>query len=297
MTNAITGTTQNFGRPYLTLQEYKNAPTAIDIDNLVFNSIDPDAQDTELANVIGRASSWIDTHCNQILAATTETEQQRGRYRPDGTIIFHPRYAPIVALTALAFGSNPNELISVADVSQAWLEDEQVVYPYGYLGTNWTSQGPLSFAFPAYPSAPLFLRYTYVNGYANSVTVTAAQGASTLTVDSGVGFYAGLTLKIYDGLNAENVTVASNYTFGSTSVPLTSPLLYTHDAGVSISALPPAIKQAAILVTTSFLKMRGDNSLVMAVGTQPSQANIGNQNIAEELTMAMELLRPYRRIR
>jgi hypothetical protein len=77
--NAINPTTQQFSIPYLTTQEYRNAPTAIDIDNLVFNSQDPEAQDNELANVIARASSWVDTYCNQILGATYETETQRSR--------------------------------------------------------------------------------------------------------------------------------------------------------------------------------------------------------------------------
>ena len=72
MANGYTGTTQQFSTPYLTLGEYKSAPTAIDIDNLVFNSQDPDVQDSELTNVIARASSWIDTFCNQVLAATNE---------------------------------------------------------------------------------------------------------------------------------------------------------------------------------------------------------------------------------
>jgi hypothetical protein len=88
MANAYTHTTEAFSTPYLTLGEFKNAPTSIDIDNLVFNSQDPDTQDSELVNVIARASSWIDTFCNQVLAATTESEQQRSRWVPsDGSII------------------------------------------------------------------------------------------------------------------------------------------------------------------------------------------------------------------
>jgi hypothetical protein len=63
--NAINPTTQQGSTSYLTNNEYRNAPTAIDIDNLVFNSTDPDVQESELANVISRASSWVDTYCNQ----------------------------------------------------------------------------------------------------------------------------------------------------------------------------------------------------------------------------------------
>ena len=40
MASAINPTTQQFSTPYLTANEYRNAPTAIDIDNLVFNSTD-----------------------------------------------------------------------------------------------------------------------------------------------------------------------------------------------------------------------------------------------------------------
>lgn len=297
MSEAINSTTNNFGTPYLTLAEYKNAPTNIDIDNLVYNSIDPLAQDTELSNVIARASSWIDTYCNQILGATKETETQRNRIRNDGTIRFHPRYNPIVALTALAFGTNPDFLTQVPDCSVCWLENQQVIFPFGTQSYNQSGTGPVVFGSSNYSGAEVFLKYTYINGYANTLIAVAEQLATSLTVVDGTGITAGQTLKIYSGMNAETVTVANTYVFGSETVPLTKPLLYTHTAGTSISALPPAIKEAAILVTTSFLKVRGDNSMVMSVGSTPGQAVEGAQNIGTELALAQELLKPYRRIR
>ena len=104
-------------------------------------------------------------------------------------------------------------------------------------------------------------------------------------------------IKIYDGFSSEFVTVDHTYTFGSTTVPLVSALAYDHANGVSISALPPAIKEAAILVTTSMLKVRGDNSMVMSVASRASQAAPGSQGIGSELKIAMDLLSPYRRIR
>jgi|688.fasta_scaffold99525_4 hypothetical protein len=297
--NAINPTTQQFSIPYLTTTEYRNAPTAIDIDNLVFNTIDPEAQDNELANVIARASSWVDTYCNQVLGATYETETQRSRISPDGTIKFHPRYSPIIALTDFWYGNPSTNLYQAQDCSVAWLENSQVIFPYANLSTTFTSQGPIQFGFPSTQGQVVYLKYTYVNGFPNDLIVTAVQGASTLTVQTGVGITAGNHLKIYDGIYSENVTVASNYVFGSTTVPLTSPLLYSHSAGVSISALPPAIKEAAILATTAMLKVRGDNSLTMAVGTLPSQATTPQvqASINDDMSMAMALLAPYRRIR
>jgi hypothetical protein len=297
MATAITPITQQFSKPYLTLDEFKNAPTAIDIDNLVFNSTDPDVQDSELTNVITRASSWIDTYCNQILSATTETEQQRTRVRPDGTLRWHPNNAPIIAVTAISYGVDPNNLAVCQDPSVCWLEAQQVIFPYSTIGLSYSSQGPLGLGFPSTPQQEVFLRYTYVNGYVNTVIVSATAAASSLTVINATGITAGQQLKIYDGMNSENVTVASTYTFGSLTVPLVSPLVYSHSANVSISALPAAIKEAAILVTTAMLKVRGDNAMVMAVTSAPSVIAPEAQHIGSDMDLAMNLLKPYRRIR
>lgn len=297
--NAINPTTQQFSTPYLTTLEYRNAPTAIDLDNLVFNSTDPDVQDSELANVIARASSWIDTYCNQVLGATQETETQRARIASDGTIKFHPRYNPVIALTDFWYGNPSTNLIQASDCSVAWIENQEIIFPYASLSTTLTSQGPIQFGFPSTSGQVVYLKYTYVNGYPNTLIATAVAGQSTLTVTSGTGITAGDQLKIYDGMNSENVTVASNYVFGSNTVPLNTPLLYSHAAGISISALPPAIKEAAILVTTAMLKVRGDNSLTMAVGTLPNQASAPQvqASIGDDMAMAQSLLAPYRRIR
>ena len=299
MADGINPTTQQFSIPYITTDEYRSAPTAIDIDNLVFNSIDPDVQNSELANVIARASSWVDTYCNQILGATSNTETQRSRISPDGTIKFHPNYNPVIALTDFWYGNPSTNLIQAQDCSVAWIENQQIIFPYASASSLITSQGPLQFGFPSTSGAVVYLKYTYVNGYPNTLIGTATAGASSLTVTSGIGITQGDTLKIYDGMYSENVTVSTSYVFGSNTVPLTSPLLYSHNTGVSISALPPAVKEATILATTAMLKVRGDSSLTMAVGTLPSQTSTPQlqANIQDDMSMAMALLAPYRRIR
>jgi len=297
MSNAYTGTTHQFSTPYLTLDEFKSAPTAIDISNLVFNSQDPDVQDAELTNVIARASSWVDTWCNQVLAATYEQEQQRTRISSDGTIRFHPRYSPIIALTSFQYGNPSTSLQTLGDCSTSWIEDSQIIVNYASLSTTFSSQGPLQFGFPTSPRVETFIKYTYVAGYANTLINTATAGQFTLTVKDATGILAGNMLKIYDGMNSENVMVASTYTFGSTTVPLVSPLGYDHATGVSISALPPAIKEATILVTTAFLKVRGDSSMTMAISTSASHGVPGADKLSDEIALAKELLQPYRRVR
>jgi hypothetical protein len=147
------------------------------------------------------------------------------------------------------------------------------------------------------PRQQVFTEYTYVSGFVNTTIATATAGATSLTVTDGTGIIAGQPYRIYDGSKSERITVASTYTNGSTTVPLTSALAYTHAAGVAIGNLPNAIKQACILVTTAFLKVRGDNSMTMNLTTQPT-VNVGNTNrYSGDIALALDMVNKYRRIR
>jgi len=61
--------------------------------------------------------------------------------------------------------------------------------------------------------------------------------------------------------------------------------------------LPPAIKQAAILITTAFLKVRGDSSMTMMVTTQPTMSTPGADKFSSEMTAAADILNTYARVR
>lgn len=296
MTTAISPIKRQQTQPYLTLTEFKNAPTALDYGNLVVGG-NQAAQDAELSNAILRASSWIDQYCNQIIGATNDVEQQRVRLRSDGTLAIHPKYFPVVALTALSFGPTPNNLQAVSDCSQAWLEDQQIIYPASQLNTTISSQGPLSFAFSSNASTKMYCQFSYVNGYSNStISTIASAGSSVLLLADGTGIVAGETITIFDGANTERVTVASTYEFDSNTVPLVSPLAYTHAVGVSVSALPAAIKQAAILLTSAFLKIRGDASITMGTGSMVGAQATPNSVFGNDIAVAETLLKPFRRI-
>jgi hypothetical protein len=84
-------------RPYISVAEYKNAPTSIDYDNLVVGG-NLAAQDAELERVILRASSYMDEYLNQNLVANRQTETQRTRFTPQGYIALHPNQNPIISL-------------------------------------------------------------------------------------------------------------------------------------------------------------------------------------------------------
>lgn len=297
MANAISPIIRQVSKPYLSLAEFKNAPTALDYGNLVVGG-NQAAQDAELSNAITRASSWIDQYCNQIISATVDVEQQRCRVKSDGTLRVHPKYFPVVALTDFNYGVNPNTLITAPDCSIAWLEEQEIIFPYSQLPTTMSSQGPLSFGFPGSAGTEMYVKYTYINGYANTnLALSVSASATTITVSDGTGIVPGESLKIFDGASTENVTVASTYSFGSTTVPLVSGLLYAHNAAVTVSALPAAIKEACILVTSAYLKIRGDASLVMDVTTRPGQQIDGAQKVGSDIAHAQQLLMPFRRIR
>ena len=297
MPSAIVQITQQFTKPYLTLSEFKNAPTALDYGNIVAGG-NQAAQDAELTNAIYRASSWIDQYCSQILGATTNVERQRVRFSNDGTLRIHPQYHPIVALTALSFGPTPTSLTSVPDCSPAWIEDQSIIFPAAGASLSYSTSGPLGFGFGGPAGAQVFAQYTYVNGYVNSVLAASAlAGASSVTVDDASGIIPGQGLRIYDGANTENVVVGSSYVFGSTTVPLSTPLAYAHSSGVALSGLPAAIKEACILLTSAYLKIRGDASLVLDVTNQPSASVDGSQKVGSDIGHAEMLLKPFRRIR
>ena len=280
---------------YLTIAEYKNAPTSIDFDNLVVGG-NANAQDAELANVIMRASSYMDAHLNRNLTATTYVETQRTRMTSEGFIALHPDNAPVVQLSDFQYGSNPLNLITLPDCSQTWFENQQIIIPLSQLSTSYSSQGPLAFG-GGFPRQQIFMKYTYVAGYVNTRIVTATATQSTLTVKSGAGIIAGQILHIYDGALSEDVTVASTYINGSTTVPLTTALVSTHAAGVAIGNMPMTIKQACILITTAFIKMRGDNSMTMQITTSPTANVDGAQRYGGDIASALEMIKLYRRIR
>jgi hypothetical protein len=295
MATGITSLTGFSENPYLTIAEYKNAPTSIDFDNLVVGG-DASAQNAELARVILRATSYLNEYLNQDLTAQTRTETQRTRFNNQGYIALHPNHNPIISLSNFQYGSTPNNLFTLTDPSTCWFEDQQVIIPVSDSQLTYSSQGPLSFGGVG-ARTPVFVKYTYVAGYVNTTIATATATQTTLTVASGSGFLAGESYRIYDGSNSEVITVASTYTFGSTTIPLTSALAFTHASGVAIGNLPNAVKQATILATTALIKVRGDNSLTMAITTQASGNVNSAQRFGSDLALALDMVALYRRVR
>ena len=294
------GITPDIGNenPYISVAEYKNAPTALNIDMLVVGG-NAAAQDAELAQVILRASSYMNEYLNQNLVATQYTETQRIRYSASGGYYaLHPYNAPIVALSAFNYGANPNQLYALADCSIAWFEGQQIIIPGDYIGWNWTSQGPLQFGGSINQSNWTFTKYTYIAGFANTeLTVATLPGDTSLIVDNPTGILAGEQYRIFDGQRTERVTVDPSYVFGSSTIPLTAPMVFAHGVGATFSNLPNVIKQACILITSAFIKMRGDASTTMAYTTSPAGNIPGSVRYGNDIAVALDMVNKYRRVR
>ena len=295
---AVSPITQFQSGSYLTLQEYKSAPTAIDYSNLVAGGTSAQ-QDAELTAVIQRASSFIDIYVNQPLIAQNFTEQSRTRINQEGFLILSPDYNNVVALNSLSYGVVPTNLVTVpaASLLNCWFEKSQIIYPLSQLGLTYSSQGPLSFGFPPSTRSRIYASYNYTAGYCNGLISAATAGQTSFTMIDPIGLTAGTVVTIYDGASTEQVVVSPTYTYGSSTVNITTSLAYTHASGVSVGNMPQAIKQAAILVTTDFLKVRGDNSLTMAVTTRANSGPSVQDIIGSDLALAKELLAPFRRMR
>ena len=295
MANAITTISPLFSTPYVTIAEFKQAPTAIDVDDLVGGGTSA-INDQELANVVARASSWIDAYCGQVLASTKDTESLRARVNRQGMLTIHPRYSPITELVSLSYGPLPSLMASV-DVSTAWIEPQSIVVPLQSMSTAF--MGPIQFSGNYSSTQEQFITVTYVNGYANTVlSASVSASATVLPVTDLSGFLPGMQFQIYDGSSTELLTVASTFvaTTGAGNLTVATPIAYTHLATISVSGLPPAVKQAAIYVTSALLKARGNAALVMQSLT-PGTIQTANPAAAGDLMAAWDILKPFRRIR
>jgi hypothetical protein len=188
-------------------------------------------------------------------------------------------------------------LYSIGDCSKVWFEGQQIIIPGNMIGFNWTNQGPLAFGGVS-PTGWTFTKYTYIAGYVNTTfAAPASAGSSTITVADPKGIIADQRYRITDGSKNEWVHVDPNYTYGDPVVTLSAPLAFSHDIGATFFNLPNVIKEACILITNSFLKMRGDSSTTMQYTTQPTGNVPGSIRYGTEIQMALDMVNKYRRIR
>lgn len=278
---APTVNTYTAGAPYLTVNEWLNAPTSVDIDELLPGG-DEAAQQQALADCILRASSWIDDTVQQAcLAATVNTQSDRYRVRADRTAQVPLKYKPVLDVSAVSVGRTVGQLAALTDLSCIeFLDGGVIAIPIaGYM----VGERPL-------------VQVTYVNGFPNTLTTSeAVAGDVVLHVADATGIYPGTVLTVSDGEVTEHVAVAGSYTLGATLLPLAAPLANAHSVGAAVTNLPPRVKQAAILLTSALVQTRGNDAIVLAAMQNPDKVSGSDSAAASNAALAGRMIASLRR--
>ena len=272
------------GIPYITADEFTTAPTGLQLNNL-FPGGSQLEQVQALQEQILRASSWMDIQCHQVLAATTDTELSQARQR-NGALTVFPRCFPLRSVTAVSTGSDPSQLTAMTDLSSVVLQNRSFTVWESVISTV-TTVGPLQFG--GWGLGRPWVLYSYVNGYpVTTLSAACTSGASSIDVTSALGVLPGMTLTLSDIPNTETVIVSS---VSGTTVTLSGTTASAHAAGVAVSAMPAALKQAAILATMGFIQERGTGALVMAsIGGAPTHQPKQTGTGPDALQQAMAIL-------
>lgn len=300
---------------YLTVAELLNAPLGLDLKNIPASGstgssgVKAAENYAELVNIIMRASSMMDTHCRQILGATTDSEEvwtQTGRKAgidKSGYLWLFANFNPIVSVSSFQYGypqvgGTSWTIPSASDVMITGPQKNKLIYPG---------------MFERFNTPPIIVQVTYVNGYPNTLldgSTKVSAGATSIPVKDCTGMIAGSKLWIYDQGNTELVTVASTWvqSTGAANVDLASATLFDHSpvpratatAGqqiydISVSALPPEVKQAALLVVKSIVEKRGTNALVMGKTGGTSGKSSQEKQTEEFPPEADDILIPFKR--
>ena len=266
---------------YLTYAELLEQPLGVE-----WRKIPPEQPNTPSAvstaenyrqvnNLIQRASGLADLHCNQVLGATLE-EQLTDGYTcgidNQGYLWVHTNFWPVISVQSLQFsyptvgGTTWQVISTLSDIAVEGQLRDNLMYP-GFFYRR--GQGSLR------------VQYSYLNGYPNTqLSGTVASGSSTLPVLDATGMVAGKSLTVYDGGNTEAVVVSQSWVpvQGAANVALSSPTQFTHTPvplpvtapaipyDISVSGIPPEVKQAVGLICKFLVEFRGATALAAVVG-------------------------------
>ncbi len=304
--NAVAG--DAFRRiPYISVSEYRFAPTAMNTTDLVPGSSNPADSDASLAEVVLRASAWVDEICfhrgNGTLAASVTTESDWITVKPDGSLSLICNFKPILEVVGVGLGPSPSQ---ASNIDSAVAADISIGNKVIYLPGSWNWSGPYpSFGgYPAY-NGRAYVVWQYVNGYPHmSLAANVAQGATSIQVTPAVaasfpsGVYANTSLTIRDGASTETVQVASTPT--SNTLELLSGTQFAHTVPASpdallISALPWQVEQAAISLATCLIKVRGSRAQVMATtpGGTPTRQAMAQAGAVGDFEDAVKMLKSF----
>lgn len=291
------------------------------------------AQIAEQTAICWRATSIVDTYCNQVLRATVDNEQLTGPgaarfgYMPgtDQYMLVMRRW-PISQILAIQYAYNRPPLTWSTAAPTSYLINHPLIGEYTDTASATAPDGGWSIQLdpcaigspsngiyaPAWPGRwrrnGLRLLVSYTNGWPHtSLTSAATAGASTVSVDDVTG-WVGASGFAYDGSATEQVAVTAvsantplplpngvgTAQTGPGTLTLASPLTYAHSAGTLVSALPANVLWATVLCAAAQALEAGMDSI--AIQTMPGTTTSSGSGVADLEAMYEVLLDPFRRI-
>lgn len=310
------------GTSYITPAMLLNAPTG------VAWSLIPEpksggtaAQWAEVTNICWRATSIVDTYCNQVLRATVDNEVLTGpgsaRFgvQPGtGNSLLVMRRWPVINVLAVQLARNTFPRVwSTVPAGQyepqrplinQFTDSASATMPDGgsgiVLARGWVDRCYGRNGYQAWVS--------YANGWPHtSLTAAASAGATTVQVDDVTG-WPGAAGFVYDGAETESMaglSVAASSPLqlpngvgtaqaGPGTLTLAAPLTYPHPAGTVVSALPANVLWATVLAAAAQALESGITSVTIQ-NVSGSSASSGH-GVSDLTTEYEVLLDPFRRI-
>jgi hypothetical protein len=293
-------------------------PVGVDFSTIPMGTTVTTGQKTAaLYNMCQSSTQQVDEYCNQPLRATVSTEEQSG---PDyyvtvqvgsglGRMILQRwPITQIIAVNVAASAGFPTQWTAVP--AGYWRIERPVQGLYGTNAPSGAGEGGQAVLIaPAYINwlngrNGLRVQVQYMHGWPHAgLTAAGSASTSSLVVDDCTGWGSpgtnsaanstfGATGVIYDGASQETIQcTAASATAGPGTLTLSSPLTYTHAAGVMVSALPANVIWSSALFTGADALTRGATTTVV----RNISGHAGGPSGADELRIDAEMkLRPYR---
>ena len=303
--------------PYITPAVLTAAPSGVSWSIIPDPDSDLSAQLAAQTLVCWKATSRLDTYCNQILRATVNTEYPLGPGGPrctvdrntgNGTLIM--KRWPVTEV--LAIQTSPARSFNPQVWSPVPAGNWRIRHPLIWSGETafatapdggWTIDVAPGWISWKYGRGGLLAQVCHVNGWPHtSLTANAQAGAEALQVDDVTGWTLAAGFA-YDGAATESVAVGSvsantplvlpngagTAQAGPGTMALTGPLEYAHPAGTMISAFPATLIEAAIYAACYQAIDAGIDAIaVQSLGGDRVSSGEAAKDIATEMEILLD---------
>lgn len=292
--------------PYITPAQLTSFPTGVDWASVPAKSASSDAQAAAQMRLCWSATARVDSYCNQPLRATNDAEDvlipsTRAAVDRWGLVTIYPRRSPVLSVAGITLARAAASSATTTIASDAiWIES--------ILGTAELAAGSGS-SLIHLSQSPISRRdpwqtwratLVYANGWPHAgLTSAVTAGATSLAVDSALGWSVGQVAEIPDGAATEYVTVTgvSVNDDGVTGTLTTTACLSQHAAGIVVTTLPEDIQSATALLAADLVMVRGGQAVALSVTRGATSAPRPAKDERSDLTCrAEQMLAPYRRV-